>query len=405
MLFIIIFIITLLIIIYIFTNSFNERLALTINLKLKSKNLFIYLSSLCLFLLSSILYYELGSPFIDVNKLYMAKEKLIKKTMIQEKNKKEDLKIFEELVYKSKKNPNNINILLDLAATASRINKIDIEISTLTKILSIKSSPKLKSLLAQAIVRKADGQVTSKAQILINQALSENSTDPGANFLNGLLQSQIGNEKKAFEIWTKLYRNTSTNDAWEKDLVINIRSAAKNLGISDKVLNNNLKKKLKTNSPIANEILNLNEKDQKIRINQMVEQLASRLTKNKNDLDGWIKLYKSYKVLNYRDKAINALRTATKISPENLNLKQILLKELLPPEKEPIFSAEIEQLVNEILANEPKNINALFFRGLRAFKEGENKIAIENWTLLLDQIPPGSQMALELLKKINNLKN
>ena len=405
MLFIIIFIITLLIIIYIFTNSFNERLALTINLKLKSKNLFIYLSSLCLFLLSSILYYELGSPFIDVNKLYMAKEKLIKKTIIQEKNKKEDLKIFEELVYKSKENPNNINILLDLAATASRINKIDIEISTLTKILSIKSSPKLKSLLAQAIVRKADGQVTSKAQILINQALSENSKDPGANFLNGLLQSQIGNEKKAFEIWTKLYRNTSTNDAWEKDLVINIRSAAKNLGISEKVLNNNLKKKLKTNSPIANEILNLNEKDQKIRINQMVEQLASRLTKNKNDLDGWIKLYKSYKVLDYQDKAINALRTATKISPENLNLKQILLKELLPPEKEPIFSAEIEQLVNEILANEPKNINALFFRGLRAFKEGENKIAIENWTLLLDQIPPGSQMALELLKKINNLKN
>ena len=405
MLFIIIFIITLLIIIYIFTNSFNERLALTINLKLKSKNLFIYLSGLCLFLLSSILYYELGSPFIDVNKLYMAKEKLIKKTIIQEKNKKEDLKIFEELVYKSKENPNNINILLDLAATASRINKIDIEISTLTKILSIKSSPKLKSLLAQAIVRKADGQVTSKAQILINQALSENSTDPGANFLNGLLQSQIGNEKKAFEIWTKLYRNTSTNDPWEKDLVINIRSAAKNLGISDKVLNNNLKKKLKTNSPIANEILNLNEKDQKIRINQMVEQLASRLTKNKNDLDGWIKLYKSYKVLNYQDKAINALRIATKISPENLNLKQILLKELLPPEKEPIFSAEIEQLVNEILANEPKNINALFFRGLRAFKEGENKIAIENWTLLLDQIPPGSQMALELLKKINNLKN
>ena len=405
MLFIIIFVITLLIIIYIFTNSFHERLALTINLKLKSKNLFIYLSSLCLFLLSSILYYELGSPFIDVNKLYMAKEKLIKKTIIQEKNKKEDLKIFEELVYKSKENPNNINILLDLAATASRINKIDIEISTLTKILSIKSSPKLKSLLAQAIVRKADGQVTPKAQILINQALSENSTDPGANFLNGLLQSQIGNEKKAFEIWTKLYRNTSTNDAWEKDLVINIRSAAKNLGISDKVLNNNLKKKLKTNSPIANEILNLNEKDQKIRINQMVEQLASRLTKNKNDLDGWIKLYKSYKVLDYQDKAINALRTATKISPENLNLKQILLKELLPPEKEPIFSAEIEQLVNEILANEPKNINALFFRGLRAFKEGENKIAIENWTLLLDQIPPGSQMALELLKKINNLKN
>ena len=67
------------------------------------------------------------------------------------------------------------------------------------------------------------------------------------------------------------------------------------------------------------------------------------------------------------------------------------------PFSPPIFKGRI-------LANEPKNINALFFRGLRALKEGENEIAIENWTLLLDQIPPGSQMALELLKKINNLK-
>ena len=405
MLFIIIFIITLLIIIYIFTNSFNERLALTINLKLKSKNLFIYLSSLCLFLLSSILYYELGSPFIDVNKLYMAKEKLIKKTIIQEKNKKEDLKIFEELVYKSKENPNNINILLDLAATASRINKIDIEISTLTKILSIKSSPKLKSLLAQAIVRKADGQVTSKAQILINQALSENPMDPGANFLNGLAQSQIGNEKKAFEIWTKLYRNTSSDDAWEKDLEINIRSAAKNLGISKKVLNKSLKKNKITNSPIANEILNLNKQDQKIRINQMVEQLASRLSKNKTDLDDWIKLYKSYKVLNYKEKAINALRTATEITPQNMNLKKILLKELLPPKKEPNFTPEIERLTTEILISEPKNIEALFFLGLKAFKEGKNKIAINNWTKLLNQIPPKSQMALELSKKLKSIKD
>ena len=405
MLFILIFAFTFLLTIYIFKNSSHKTFIQIISLRSKSKKLFFYLSGFFLFFLSSILYYQLGSPFINMNELHIAKEKLIKKTIIQDSKTKEDLKTFEELVYKSEKNPNNLTILLDLAATASRINKIDIEISTLTKILSIKSSPKLKSLLAQAIVRKADGQVTPKAQILINQALSENSMDPGANFLNGLLQSQIGNEKKAFEIWTKLYRNTSTDDAWEKDLLINIRSAAKNLGISDKILNSNLKKKLKTNSPIANEILNLSEKDQKIRINQMVEQLASRLTKNKNDLDGWIKLYKSYKVLNYQDKAINALRTATKISPENLNLKQILLKELLPPEKEPIFSAEIEQLVNEILANEPKNINALFFKGLRALKEGENEIAIENWTLLLDQIPPGSQMALELLKKINNLKN
>jgi cytochrome c-type biogenesis protein CcmH/NrfG len=318
-----------------------------------------------------------------MNKLYTAKEKLLKENIIQDKNRKHDLKIFEELVSKSKESPNNINILLDLAATASRINKIDVEISTLTRILSIKNSPRLKSLLAQAIVRKANGQVTSKAQMLINEALSENPMDPGANFLYGLLQSQIGNEKKAFEIWTKLYRN---------------------LGISDQVLNKSLKKSLNINSPITSEILNLNEKDQKIRINQMVEQLASRLTKNKEDLDGWVKLYKSYKVLNNMDKAINALRTSIEISPQNLNLKKTLLKELLPPQKDPNFTPEIDRLVNEILDSEPNNINALFFRGLKAFKTGDNKIAIDNWTILLSQLPPKSQMALELSKKLKSIK-
>ena len=214
MLFIIIFTLTLLLTIYIFKSLSNKDLTLKIGLRTKSKKLFFYIGGISLFLLSSILYYELGSPFIDMNKLHTAKEKLLKENIIQDKNRKQDLKIFDELVSKSKESPNNINILLDLAATASRINKIDVEISTLTRILSIKNSPRLKSLLAQAIVRKANGQVTSKAQMLINEALSENPKDPGANFLNGLKQSQIGNEKKAFEIWTKLYRNTSSDDAW-----------------------------------------------------------------------------------------------------------------------------------------------------------------------------------------------
>ena len=404
MLFIIIFTLTLLLTIYIYKSLSNKDLTLKIGLRTKSKKLFFYIGGISLFLLSSILYYELGSPFIDMNKLHTAKEKLLKENIIQDKNRKHDLKIFEELVSKSKESPNNINILLDLAATASRINKIDVEISTLTRILSIKNSPRLKSLLAQAIVRKANGQVTSKAQMLINEALSENPKDPGANFLNGLLQSQIGNEKKAFEIWTKLYRNTSSDDAWEKDLETNIRSAARNLGISDQVLNKSLKKSLNINSPITSEILNLNEKDQKIRINQMVEQLASRLTKNKEDLDGWVKLYKSYKVLNNMDKAINALRTTIEISPQNLNLKKTLLKELLPPQKDPNFTPEIDRLVNEILESEPSNINALFFRGLKAFKSGEDKMAIDNWTILLSQLPPKSQMALELSKKLESIK-
>ena len=111
MLFIIIFFITLLLSIYIFKNLTNEKLTLLVSLTSKSKKIVFYFFGFFLFSTSSMIYYEIGSPFIDMNELYISKEKLIQKTIDQDKIKKEDLKKFEELVHKSNKNPNNINIL------------------------------------------------------------------------------------------------------------------------------------------------------------------------------------------------------------------------------------------------------------------------------------------------------
>ena len=43
----------------------------------------------------------------------------------------------------------------------------------------------------------------------------------------------------------------------------------------------------------------------------MVEQLADRLKDDKNDFEGWVRLYQSYKVLGSNEKALKALRDAT----------------------------------------------------------------------------------------------
>ncbi|MDC0457907.1 hypothetical protein OAM56_08300 [Alphaproteobacteria bacterium] len=340
-----------------------------------------------------------------MNELNSSKLKLI-----ESKNQKDivfnqDLKKLNELLLKSKVDPSNLNVLLNLASTASRLNKNDLEISSLNKILTIKNTPKLKSLLAQAIVRKADGQVTSKAQKLINEALIGNPLDPGANFLYGLAQSQIGNEEEALKIWFKLYKITKDSDTWKDDLETNIRSAAKNLGISNKVLQDKFKTSLDFKNSITQNILNLNEETQKIKINQMVDQLAKRLTKSENDLNGWLKLYRSYKVLNDKEKAINAIKVAVEISPDEVSLKQMLLKELLPPSVKPNFTSEVKNLINEILIYDSNNIDALFFQGLNAFTEGNKKIATESWRKILSQLPKDSPMKLELLKKLKSIKD
>ena len=391
--------------IYIFYNFSDKNFVNISNLNSKSNKFILYLNGIFLFLLSSLIYYKIGNPFINMDQLYSSKEKLIKKTIEQKKIIKRDLKDFEKLVLASEQNPKNLDILLELARTASQLNKTDIEISSLKKILSIKNSTKLKSLLAQAYIRKADGQVTSKAQKLINEALTEDPLDPGANFLNGLAQSQIGNEMLAFEIWTELYKRTGENDTWKKDLENNIRSAAKNLGISKKTLENKLKDNVLANNGLTKEILNLNEKEQNLRINQMVEQLADRLKDDKNDFEGWVRLYQSYKVLGSNEKALKALRDATKLNPKNINLKQMLLRELLPTNKKPVFSKETSKLVDDILVLDPNNVDGLFFSGFAAYNKGEKKKAITYWDLLLKQLPKDSLMSKEINKRIRLLQD
>ena len=405
MLFIAILFIILFSMIYIFYSFSDKNFVNITNLNSKSNKFILYLNGIFLFLLSSLIYYKIGNPFINMDQLYSYKEKLIKKTIEQKKIIKRDLKNFEKLVLASEQNPKNLDILLELARTASQLNKTDIEISSLKKILSIKNSTKLKSLLAQAYIRKADGQVTSKAQKLINEALTEDPLDPGANFLNGLAQSQIGNEMLAFEIWTELYKRTGENDTWKKDLENNIRSAAKNLGISKKTLENKLKDNVLANNGLTKEILNLNEKEQNLRINQMVEQLADRLKDDKNDFEGWVRLYQSYKVLGSNEKALKALRDATKLNPKNINLKQMLLRELLPTNKKPVFSKETNKLVDDILVLDPNNVDGLFFSGFAAYNKGEKKKAITYWDLLLKQLPKDSLMSKEINKRIRLLKD
>ena len=402
MIFLIILIISFISILYVFKNDIiklsNERKSIY-----KIQNITFIFIVLFLFTLSSLIYNYVGNPFINIKELYSQRDKLKETEAQKNKNFDKNLQKFNELNIALKKEPNNIQILLKLAEVASKVNKIEAEIASLTKLNSINSSPKIKSLLAQAIVRKANGQVTTKAKKLVDEVLIENPLDPGANFLNGLRQSQIGNDDEALKIWIKLYNSTIKNDTWKKNLEINIKSAAKNIGISQKEINIQLKSNKNINNDVATNILNLSEKEQKIRIYGMVEQLASRLTKEKDDFEGWIRLFNSYKYLQENDKALLALRTAIEIKP-SIILKQTLLKELLPPQDKPKFTLETDKLIDDILIKEPNNVDALFFKGLKAFNNGENNTVKLYWNKLITTLPPNSKISLELIKKLETLE-
>jgi len=82
----------------------------------------------------------------------------------------------------------------------------------------------------------------------------------------------------------------------------------------------------------------------------------------------------------------------------------MLLKELLPPSVKPNFTSEVKNIITEILILDSTNIDALFFKGLNAFTEGDNKLATRSWNKILSKLPKNSPMRLELSKKLQSME-
>ena len=85
MLFIAILFISFFSIIYIFYNLSNKKFLKITNFKTKSNKFVLYLNILFLFLLSSLIYYKIGNPYINMDQLYSSQEKLLKKNIEQKK--------------------------------------------------------------------------------------------------------------------------------------------------------------------------------------------------------------------------------------------------------------------------------------------------------------------------------
>ena len=126
----------------------------------------------------SITYYFLGAPNISNSTLLEIKEKkqLVKQEQLKKiKKTKNDLKIINKML---QTDPQNLNLLLAKASMAAIIQDIETEIETLKKIIKINPITNVKSLLAQAHLRKNDGIVNEFIKKLIDEVLFEKPKDP-----------------------------------------------------------------------------------------------------------------------------------------------------------------------------------------------------------------------------------
>ncbi len=148
-------------------------------------------------------------------------------------------------------------------------------------------SPLRQTLYGEAMVVAADGAVTKEAAQAFEAAAAADPSAAKARFFLGLYAEQQGDKAGAKEIWTKLAADAPPDSQVAQAL----RQRVAALGGGPEGANR---------EPAQ-------DAAQMRAIRAMVDRLAARLSQNGADLEGWLRLVRSYAVLQEADKARGAL--------------------------------------------------------------------------------------------------
>ena len=171
--------------------------------------------------------------------------------------------------------------------------------------------------LGESLVAEANGVVTVDAKTVFVRAIQLDRTMVSARYYLGLAAEQDGRRAEATEIWRELIAEAPADAHW-LDEVRNALARVEN----------------KPAGPLeaSSETQAASRPDQQdAMIRGMVDGLAARLKQDGSDVEGWVKLVRSYKVLGEEDKARAAISDAQQAlanDPDKRNLLNSGLKQL-----------------------------------------------------------------------------
>ena len=157
-------------------------------------------------------YGMLGKPDMADAPLYLRADAIQKKTAIAAMEQELANSNLAEARQHLNDNPDDIVAMLMLAEAAAVARQYDVEITALKQAFDKTGHPTIRSMLAEALTRQADGIVTEQSKELLLQSLADNLDDWRAAYLYGLYLSQNGKEAEAIMIWQDLGRRASREE-------------------------------------------------------------------------------------------------------------------------------------------------------------------------------------------------
>ena len=185
--------------------------------------------------------------------------------------------------------------------------------------------------LAESLVLANERKVVAEARELFKSVLSSDARNPRARYYLALAEAQDGNLKAALQGWIDLVAVSHGDAPWLGTVRQSIQNAAKELNVDPMTVEPTLTAKLlgpgkrpesqpappPTNAapPAAapgpsredmEAAQQMSAEDRNAMIRSMVERLAERMKDNPDDLAGWQRLARAYRVLGETQKAEEA---------------------------------------------------------------------------------------------------
>ncbi len=207
------------------------------------------------------------------------------------------------------RNPNDGRAWEVLAPVYMRLSRFDDAVKAWRNVIRLNgSSASREADLGEALVFAANGVVTAEAKTQFERALALDGQDVMARFYTGMAADQDGRRAEADAIWRELLANAPPGAPWV-ELVRHAMERKAPAGAAPTASATPPGGPGPNPADIAAGAKLPPDHDDQM-VGSMVARLAERLKKDGSDVEGWLQLVRSYRVLGQSDKAQAAIADA-----------------------------------------------------------------------------------------------
>jgi cytochrome c-type biogenesis protein CcmH len=204
-----------------------------------------------------------------------------------------------------------------IAPVYLRLGRIDAAIKARRNALALNGeTSERQSGLGEALVAASDGKLTAEAKQAFQRAVDLDAGNIKARYFLGVAAEQEGHPATAVGMWQAMLVGAPADAPWADFIRREVARVSGSPG------------------PSAEDVAaasGLSPEQRTAMVETMVARLAERLQRDGSDIEGWLRLVRSYMVLGDRNKALSAVadaRRALASEPDKLHRIDEFVKEL-----------------------------------------------------------------------------